>query len=354
MKSREAYYDNAKFILVFLMVFGHLIQSYIQENKLIFSLYSTIYLFHMPAFILISGYFAKGFHKKGYLLKIAKKLILPYLIFQGIYSFYYYFLLEKDALEFDPLIPEWSLWFLISLFFWNVMLFLFTKWQPVYSFILSITLGIIVGYIDVVNDFLSISRTIVFFPLFLLGYYFKKDNFAKLANVKIKLFSVLLFILIVLALYFLPEFNHKWLFGSKPYEAFNVTGMMGAFVRLGVYSLTLLATFSFFAFVPQKQYFFTKWGARSLYVYLLHGFFIKYFRNSKLEDLLNVDGKIVVMVAISLLIIAFLSSNVINAITQPLIELKISTLKKYTLNVYSKIRNHKLIPNDVREQGTFE
>lgn len=56
-----------------------------------------------------------------------KKLILPYVFFQLIYSIFYYFLLSKDNLSIQLLDPEWSLWFLLSLFFWNVMLFIFAK-----------------------------------------------------------------------------------------------------------------------------------------------------------------------------------------------------------------------------------
>src|SRR4051812_1403099 len=109
MKIRDAYYDNAKFFLIFFVVFGHFIQSYIHENQLIYTLYTTIYTFHMPALILISGFFAKGFHKKGYLKKLAKKLIIPYLVFQGIYSLYYFFIYEQKVIELDPLEPQWSL-----------------------------------------------------------------------------------------------------------------------------------------------------------------------------------------------------------------------------------------------------
>ena len=99
MKTRDAYYDNAKFFLIFFVVFGHFIQSYIHEDQLIYTLYTTIYTFHMPALILISGFFAKGFHKKGYLKKVAKKLIIPYLIFQGVYSLYYFFIHEQKVIE---------------------------------------------------------------------------------------------------------------------------------------------------------------------------------------------------------------------------------------------------------------
>jgi fucose 4-O-acetylase-like acetyltransferase len=332
MKTRDAYYDNAKFLLIFLVVFGHIIQSYIHDNKFIFSLYTTIYLFHMPAFILISGYFAKGFQQKGYLLKIAKKLIGPYVIFQGIYSFYYFFINEKEVIEIDPLNPQWSLWFLISLFFWNVMLFLFTKWRAGFGLLLSVCLGIAVGYFDEINSYLSLSRTIVFFPLFLLGYYFKKEDFRKLRDKKIKITSVIIFLTMVLVFFVLPDFNYKWLHGSNPYDAFHISEVNGGLIRLGVYCLTLLATLCFFALVPRKNLFFTKWGTRSIYVYLLHGFFIKYFRNSGLESLLNETEQIIVPIVVALLLTVFLSSNIIKAVTQPLIELKISFFKSYLMN----------------------
>ena len=55
----------------------------------------------MPAFILVSGFFAKGFYQKGYISKITKKLILPYLIFQLIYSIYYYFLNGQSKIEWE-------------------------------------------------------------------------------------------------------------------------------------------------------------------------------------------------------------------------------------------------------------
>src|SRR3954454_11961298 len=77
-KSRSKYFDNAKFILIFLVVFGHMISPYKDQDKVLFTLYSVIFLFHMPAFILISGYFAKGYRKKGYLLKTVQKILVPY------------------------------------------------------------------------------------------------------------------------------------------------------------------------------------------------------------------------------------------------------------------------------------
>lgn len=328
MNTRDAYYDNAKFFLIFFVVFGHFIQSYIHEDKWIYALYTTIYTFHMPAFILISGFFAKGFAKKGYLAKITKKLILPYLIFQGIYSIYYFFIHENSVIEMDPLYPQWSLWYLMSLFCWNVMLFLFTKWRAGFSLILSIALGVFVGYFEEINSFLSLSRTFVFFPFFLLGYYFKKEYFEKFRTLKFRYISIFILTGIFMAFYFMPDFDYQWLFGSKPYEVLETGHVNGGLIRLGVYGLTLLAIFSFMALVSKKRYFFTKWGTSSIYVYLLHGFFVKYFRNSELEGIINQSEQIIVLLFISILLIAFLSSNMVRKIAQPFIELKSSFFRK--------------------------
>jgi fucose 4-O-acetylase-like acetyltransferase len=78
-KERIHYFDNAKFILIFFVVLGHLISPYSYDNQLLSAIYKWIYTFHMPAFILISGYFAKSIKKKGYVGKLYKKLLITYL-----------------------------------------------------------------------------------------------------------------------------------------------------------------------------------------------------------------------------------------------------------------------------------
>jgi fucose 4-O-acetylase-like acetyltransferase len=331
MNTRDAYYDNARFLLIFLVVFGHFIQSYIQDNQLVLTLYHTIYLFHMPAFILISGYFAKGFQKKGYLVNIAKKLILPYLVFQGIYSLYYFFIQGKEVSAINPLDPHWSLWFLISLFCWNVMLYGFTKLKPGYAIALSILLGVLVGYVNEVNHFLSLSRTFVFFPLFLVGYYLNKEQFQKMKATKIKIMSGSVLIVTFITFFFYPGFDHQWLFGSKPYEVLDAYGLAGALTRIGVYAISFLTTMCFLALVPTRELFFTKWGTRTLYVYLLHGFFIKSFRNSQLVNVLKESEQIIVLLVVSLLLTMLLSSNFIKHTTQPIIEMKMSAWRQFVL-----------------------
>lgn len=86
--KREYFFDNARVILIFLVVFGHVIQSSTGDSKAMMALYQSIYLFHMPAMIFVSGYFAKGIWDKSYIMQLIKKLIMPYMMFQWLYNMY--------------------------------------------------------------------------------------------------------------------------------------------------------------------------------------------------------------------------------------------------------------------------
>ena len=55
--SRKYRFDNIKFILITLVVFGHFLE--LIDGQTANNLYRIIYLFHIPAFIFITGYFAK-------------------------------------------------------------------------------------------------------------------------------------------------------------------------------------------------------------------------------------------------------------------------------------------------------
>ncbi|EIJ81720.1 hypothetical protein PB1_02235 [Bacillus methanolicus PB1] len=327
MKQRNYYFDNAKFILIFFVVFGHLLRPFIEDHETVYTIYKVIYTFHMPAFIVVSGFFAKGFYQKGYVKKIAKKLILPYIIFQIIYSIFYYFLYEQSKLKMDPFDPHWSLWFLISLFCWNIMLLLFAKYKAAVSITAALIIGLLIGYFDSVSNYLSLSRTFVFFPFFLLGYYLRKEHIFALFRVKFRLFSLAAFIIVFIGFYFYPEMNYEWLLGSKPYGELGEASFTAMFTRLGLYILSVIMVFSFFAFVPRKQYFFTSLGKNSLYVYLLHGFFVRTFRESEFQKFFHEPENFLLLAGISLLLTIVLSSQIAISLAQPLIEFKLSRLK---------------------------
>ncbi|MBD8005690.1 acyltransferase family protein [Bacillus norwichensis] len=335
MRQRDFYFDNAKILLIFLVVFGHFLQSYIETSTFISFVYKFIYTFHMPAFILISGFFAKGIYEKGYIAKITKKLILPYILFQITYAVFYYFLHSKDTFKLEFFEPHWSLWFLISLFCWNIMLLVFSHMKPKFALSIVLLAGLIAGYFDWISTYFSLSRTIVLFPFFLAGYLLGKKDFKTLVQPKVKLAALLIILIVAIGILSFPDLNEKWFFGSKAYSEFKGEEALGMFQRAGIYMVQFVMTACFFAFVPRRQFFFTNWGRNTLYVYLLHGFIVRTFRGSDLEDYVDQVQAIPLLLVISLLLTALLSSKFVTSLTQPIIELKWSKLKQ----VAHRLRN---------------
>ncbi|MBC2169181.1 acyltransferase family protein [Listeria booriae] len=329
LENRSFYFDNAKFLLICLVVFGHLLQTFIATSDHLKLLYVFIYTFHMPAFVLISGYFAKNFRKPGYLLKTLKKLILPYLFFQTGYTIFYYFLFQENSFSLKLLYPEWSLWFLLSLFFWNVMLLLFSRWPAWVGILLSIGIGLIAGYFDIINGYLSLSRTFVFFPFFLVGFFLKKAHFALAQTVAAKYVALLVFFVVACLIALHPEIEENWFLGSKPYDVFVDSNAVGALARSAVYVINFVMIASFFCLIPKRRLFFTKWGKNTLYVYLLHGFFIKYFREEAASDFIGNSQTFLLVLIISFGLTVFLSSSFVTAMWQPMIELRASRWKSF-------------------------
>ncbi|MCU7557511.1 acyltransferase family protein [Macrococcus capreoli] len=324
-KARVHYFDNARFLLIVLVVFGHLLRSYIHDNHFLQALYMFIYSFHMPAFVLISGYFAKGIHKSGYLMKVTKKLLLPYIIFQSFYAFYYYYIDDVSTLDLNPFDPQWAMWFLLSLFTWQLMLFIIKDVRPWLMITSAFIVGIAVGYFPFINNLLSLSRTFVFFPLFLIGFYAQPEQFKYIRNKKFVPISVLMLAL-VFAFYMVTNFNFEWLFGSKPYETLEhkQADIYSGAKRAFIYCIILISTISFLNIVPNRKLPLTYIGSRTMFIYLLHGLFIGLFRVNHWDDYFKdgVASIIIFSVLVTIFLVYTLSMNATKKIAAPVVELK--------------------------------
>src|SRR5699024_9062125 len=293
--QRDSFYDNARVGFIFLVVFGHLVQPYTDLSPVSHTLYSLIYTFHMPAFILISRFFAKGSSNPNYIKNLIKKLLLPYLIFQLIYTGYYY-LLGKSNFQNDLFDPQWSLWFLLSLFFWHLLLILFKKIPAFLSISIAIIIGLLIGYIDDVVSAFSLSRTFAFFRFFLTGYFLTNKHFFLLKKLILLIISLYIVIIMFVLIYTLPDFNSGWLIASKSYSHLGLP-YAGVLARLLVYFTSSLMVMSFFSWVPSRKFSFTYIGERTLYIYLLHFFIIQYIRKL---DLLNFTYPALILLLIPL------------------------------------------------------
>ena len=76
---RNHHFDNLKAVLIFLVVFGHLIEPYRQTGSIITFLYYICYILHMPIFVFVSGYFFNEKIKQQ-LAKIPRFLLLLFFL----------------------------------------------------------------------------------------------------------------------------------------------------------------------------------------------------------------------------------------------------------------------------------
>lgn len=327
-KERDYYFDNAKFILIFLVVFGHFISPIKGQNEWLYTIYNFIYTFHMPAFILIGGFFTKGVWRDGYLPKIFKKVLIPYLVFQLVYSLFYYDLYGKSEVKLDFFSPHWTLWFLLSLVFWNILLKVFVKIK--YPLVLAIGIGVAVGYIHDIGTFLSLLRTFVFFPVFLLGHLLEKKDFKKILKPSAKAAAAAFLIVLFITYHFIfPNGTKEWLLASSSYsEILGYNDWYGGLIRLAMYGIMFAATFSFLALLPRRKMFFTEFGERTLYIYLLHGFVLKYLFTTELFASIEENGAYFMLLFLAVIVTLFLASKPVIALAQPFIELRWSKLKR--------------------------
>lgn len=173
LPKRDPYLDNAKLILVFLVVLGHLIQVFSRHKPYLLYFFFVIYGFHIPALVLVSGFLSKNYSSSQF-VKHLFRLLIPYLIFD-LFARIFHLLIDPSFKVFAyNLVPQGPLWYLLSLFFWRSFIPFFKKIP--HLFIYSAIASLLVGFLLFINDQLSLSRTFVFFPFFIMGYRLPEAN----------------------------------------------------------------------------------------------------------------------------------------------------------------------------------
>ncbi|WP_458354503.1 acyltransferase family protein [Peribacillus frigoritolerans] len=322
--KRDPYFDNAKAVLIVLVVLGHTLARMVEENQWILTIYLFIFSFHMPAFILVSGYFSRKIKSKKDLWGLIKKILIPYVIFQVIYTFYYQKVFD-EPIDFTILTPRWALWFLISLFCWNILLFIFSSRK--YGIVLSIIVSLMIGYFGEVNEWLSLSRTFFFFPFFLVGHFLEKHHFEWVKKKSNALIGWAVLGLIFTGIYFYGETTwREWFYGRLGYQELMEGPMaLGFIYKLIVYLIMGAATYCFLCIVPKKHTFFTEIGSITLGIYLFHMFFLEYVYNSFIYDWIKESGQYYVLLVIPVTIIFILSRKPIVKVECALIGMKMKT-----------------------------
>lgn len=182
---RDYKVDYIKGVTIFLVVYGHCIQFLNQSSNYDFfknPIFILIYMFHMPLFMLISGYFAYKSTQKDFKVIVIQKfnqLIIPifswvslvYIIkfFILIYTNSFTILIIKDYVS--TLI--YSFWFLWVLFECYLILIIGIKYLKNH---LKFYLIIVFLFILFLPDKFLLQYLKFMYPYFIFGYFYHKNK----------------------------------------------------------------------------------------------------------------------------------------------------------------------------------
>lgn len=277
-KERKYCFDNVKFILIFMVVFGHLLRitDFGRHDGEWF--YSFIYSIHMPLFIFFSGWFAK-FNRR----KIVFQLGYLYILMQMLYLLFDHCILEEEpylTMVYQFTTPYWLLWYLmISIFYYLLIPFIDTDEKRKQSCVVIICfmLSLISGYESEVGYYLALGRFFSFLPFFVLGYYAKKNQMQLMSPAGKTKRILLISGFIMLVIYFMKfnSLNPEIFYGAESYEKYSINISTKFFIQA-------VALFGIIFFVrvliPHLNYkipLISVIGRNTLPIFVLHGFVVK-------------------------------------------------------------------------------
>src|SRR5690606_8446035 len=107
--------------------------------------------------------------------KVLTDILLPYVIMESIWSLVQF--LVEGKTSFNPSKPSWTLWFLLALGLFRLVLPYLALFR--WPLLLSIALSIGVGYLNNVDSTFSLSRAIGILPFFVLGWKARQWNLVR-------------------------------------------------------------------------------------------------------------------------------------------------------------------------------
>ncbi|MEU6591010.1 acyltransferase family protein [Streptomyces sp. NPDC046881] len=274
-KQRDSFFDNAKYLAIVLVAMGHSWEPLKGDSRILEGVYTVVYAFHMPAFIIISGFFSRSFDMRPDRLKrLITGVVVPYVLFETAYPLF------KNAVtgshEDISLLDPWYLtWFLVALFVWRLT-------TPVWKLVrwpLPVALGIamLATVSPNIGDDLDLQRVLQFLPYFVLGLCMKQEHFHLVRRRWVRIMSVPVFAAaLAVGWWAVPRMNTGWFYHRDSAQELGAPWWCGPVMALALMGCSLVLTACFFAWVPRRRMWFTALGAGTLYGYLLHGFLVKF------------------------------------------------------------------------------
>ncbi|SMH33796.1 Fucose 4-O-acetylase [Rathayibacter oskolensis] len=333
-KRRVPLWDNARFVCVTLVVIGHGIQRLTANSDTSLIVYLTIYAFHMPAFAIISGYFSKGGPPNARAMRrVMTDILLPYLIMETVWTLVQFAVEGKQ--EFNPTKPSWTLWFLLALGIFRLVLpyLALLRWP----LLISVVLAVGVSYYDNIDSTFSLARAIGILPFFVFGWRLRGwrvgartlvDRWLDLRPAQLlgwrigaaAVFAVTVVVMTVNVDAFRAADLRYWFFYDRPYDALGETQWWAGLVRLALMLTAVVLSLALFCLIPRSRSVLTTWGQSTMYVYLLHSFVLYPLRESGILSAADSTLALVLMIVLCIAVSVALSLGWARTVFHKLVE----------------------------------
>ncbi|MGI5423985.1 acyltransferase family protein [Streptomyces sp. CA-179760] len=270
--QRDAFFDNAKYLAIVLVAMGHSWEPLRDGSRAASALYMVVYAFHMPAFIIISGYFSRSFDAApGRIRRLITGLAVPYVVFETAYTLFTRWTDQEPDRPISLLDPLYLTWFLAALFIWRLTtpVWRHVRWPLPVALVIAMLATLSP---DIGND-LDLQRTLQFLPYFVLGLCLKPEHFRLVRRRKVRILAVPVFAAALAVAYWaVPRMTGAWFYHRDSAEELAAPSWSGPVMTLVIFGCSLVLVACFLAWVPGRRAWFTVLGAGTLYGYLLHGF----------------------------------------------------------------------------------
>lgn len=326
-KERVAYLDNARYWVMLLVVIGHSLTQYVEMDSAK-AIFVWIYSFHMPFFILISGYTARHYMGDArQVQRIVSTLVVPYLLVETslqLITRHY----DGTPKHLAILSPQWLAWFMAALFVWRLTT---PIWRALkYPITTSIIISLAVGLIEVPNV-LALPKILGFLPFYVVGLHMTRERFLWLTQTHVRIASaVTLTAAFVICYLYSRDWTVDWLLWKSRYDEspLDATPLEGVAQRAELLVIGFLLTFAALSLVPKTQSVTTRLGERTFYCYLLHGYVIlilreqfDVFENTDQYGVKAVIGAILIAVVLANLLMTEPVKKVFRPIFEPKLRL---------------------------------
>ncbi|MEZ5094070.1 acyltransferase family protein [Nocardioides sp.] len=285
-KRRDPWLDNVKMVLVTIVVIGHLLVVSPPSRQQSW-VYDFIYYFHIPAFVLVTGYLSRSFrYTRRHLLSVLTTLVVPYIIFSWLMVWWRHLAGGEPLLDQIWTNPHWPMWYLIVTAMWRLVTpILKLHWVMVP---ISIAVSLLAGLTD--QELFDLNRFMGFLPFFVVGLHLRPEHLALLRSPRAKAPALVVVALVFwLAKYTDRYWSTQFLFFRADYASLGATFGEGVWIRIRLICVALAMTAAVLALIPQRRSFLTQMGGYSLVVYLCHGFVVRWLEYQGWADLLPVS-----------------------------------------------------------------